>query len=636
VSLVPNTAVLVSDVNGISSESDIDIDLIQLGDKLRVMPGSKLPCDGKIIHGSTIIDESMITGEAMPVSKSCGDAVYGGTINHNGSVIMVANRVGGDTALAQIIKLVENAQTTKAPIQTFADHIASVFAPFVVSLSFLTFFVWLILVETGHVPQQWIDEFAAGDSFLFALKFAISTVVVACPCALGLATPTAIMVGTGVGAQLGVLIKGGAALEMAHNVTSVLFDKTGTLTEGKPSVRSFVNLGNRWTDHEVLSLTASCEKASEHPLARAVVQKAESENLIFKEFSDFNNVPGKGLECRIGSNTILVGSKRWMSHNCVELSERALMESKAMETRAETIIAVAIDGKLEGFFGVTDTVKEGVARTIIALNALGIKTWMVTGDNQNTANAVARDIGMFNVIADVLPSEKSLKVEELQAQGEVVAFVGDGVNDSVALAKADVGIAIGSGAEIAIEAADMVLIKNDVADVYTALELSRLVFNRIKYNFMWAMGYNVLALPMAAGVFFPIWHAALPPQLAGLLMAFSSVSVVLSSLSLKMYKKPNLSLASIKINKKYQAISTISDLVSPALSKLKSRVKNSRRNASFSSRNESFSDGDGTESIPLMNLKANDDEEFGLESGLFSQPKQKSSQKASPSFLSHL
>ncbi|KAJ7520894.1 hypothetical protein O6H91_19G028200 [Diphasiastrum complanatum] len=556
--LVPTTAILMAfDSAGKPIiEREIDAQLIQRGDTLKVYPGSKVPADGLVVWGLSHANESMITGEASPVAKGLGDAVIGGTINLNGVMHIQATRVGRDAALAQIVQLVENAQMKKAPIQKFADYVSSIFVPFVVGLAFITWLGWYVAGKLGAYPETWLPP--GTNYFVFALTFAISVLVIACPCALGLATPTAVMVATGIGAVNGILIKGGDALERAHKVQCVVFDKTGTLTKGKPSVTSVKVLGDRHLE-EFLSLVAAAEAGSEHPLARAVVEyahhflvfggpptpktptsKAILDTSWLQKVSNFEAIPGKGIKCQVNGHDILVGNRKLIHEAVVEIPLSAEGHLQHVEQQARTGILVAIDGALAGILAIADPLKREAALVVAGLKKMGVRSIMVTGDNWNTAQAVGKESGIEEFKAEVSPGGKAEVIRSIQANGTVVAMVGDGINDSPALAAADVGMAIGAGTDIAIEAADYVLMRSSLEDVITAIDLSRKAFARIRLNYVFAMGYNILAIPVAAGILYPTLALKLPPWVAGAAMAFSSVSVVCSSLMLRMYQKPRL------------------------------------------------------------------------------------------------
>ena len=539
-SLQPHFAILVNEKE--QSEREIPIELVQRNDLLRIAPGSSIPIDGTIIQGATTVDESMITGESMPVTKKENDYVFGSTLNQHGTILVRAKYNGGtgDSALSQICNLIQEAQTNKAPIQAYADRIAGVFAPVVISIAVVTFAVWYIVLSFDLVPQKWrTDEH---DNFLFSLLFSISVVVIACPCALGLATPTAVMVGCGVGAKNGILIKGGGSLETANAVDTVVFDKTGTLTMGRPSVTDIVVLDKEnYKPREMLYFVGSAESASEHPLGRSIVATAvEQERLKLTTPTEFHVKPGRGLQCKVDETVVYIGNVEWMEEKEIVLSKRAEKAMIEMESDGKTVVCVALNGSLTGFVSLADQPRTETRRVIDALHERGVQVWMVTGDNLRTATAIARAMGIDHVKAVALPGEKVNQIKSLQAQGRVVAMVGDGINDAPGLAQADVGIAIGAGTEIAVAQADMILVKSNLCDVVIALDLARVVFSRIKLNFLFSMGYNIIGIPVAAGVFFPIFHATLPPACAGLAMAFSSVSVVVSSLLLKRYTPPDL------------------------------------------------------------------------------------------------
>ncbi|KAG6694966.1 hypothetical protein I3842_09G073300 [Carya illinoinensis] len=559
VELAPATAVLLvkDKVGRFVGEREIDALLIQPGDTLKVLPGAKVPADGVVVWGSSYVNEGMVTGESVPVSKEVNSSVIGGTINLHGALHIQATKVGGDAVLSQIISLVETAQMSKAPIQKFADFVASIFVPTVVVMSLLTLMGWYISGALGAYPEQWLPE--NGNHFIFALMFSISVVVIACPCALGLATPTAVMVATGVGANNGVLIKGGDALERAQKIKYVIFDKTGTLTQGKATVTTakvFAGMDRG----EFLRLVASAEVSSEHPLAKAIVEYArhfhffdectetkDAENNIKEstsgwlfDVSEFYALPGRGVNCFINGKRVLVGNRKLITENGMAIPTDVESFIVDMEESAKTGILVAYDNSLIGVLGVADPLKREAAVVVEGLGKMGVGTAMVTGDNWRTARAVAKEVGIRDVRAEVMPAGKADVVRSFQKDGSIVAMVGDGINDSPALAAADVGMAIGAGTDIAIEAADYVLMRNNLEDVITAIDISRKTFSRIRLNYVFAMGYNVVAIPIAAGVFYPSLGIKLPPWAAGACMALSSVSVVCSSLLLRRYKKPRL------------------------------------------------------------------------------------------------
>ncbi len=511
--LQPKTATVIND----GEESIIPIEEVEEGDIIVVKPGEKIPVDGEVTEGRTSIDESMLTGESLPVSKAPGDLVIGASINKNGAMRFRATKVGKDTVLAQIIKLVEDAQGSKAPISRMADIISGYFVPIVIGIAILSGLIW----------------FFAGLSWVFALTVFISVLVIACPCALGLATPTAIMVGTGKGAEYGVLIKGGRPLETAHKVKTVVFDKTGTITQGKPVLTDLVTTEG-FSDDDLLILAASAEKNSEHPLGEAIVAAADEKNLKLKTAEDFQAIPGKGIEVKIGSLRVLLGNRALLDAENIEPELQE--DSDRLANEGKTSMFVAVEGKLAGIVAVADTVKEDSSRAIALLHDMGVKTAMITGDNRRTADAIAAQVGIDVVLSEVLPGDKAREVSKLQAGGNLVAMVGDGINDAPALAISDVGIAIGSGTDVAMESADIVLMKSNLLDVVTTIELSRATIRNIKQNLFWAFGYNVLGIPIAAGILYAFGGPLLNPMIAAAAMAMSSVSVVSNALRLRRFK----------------------------------------------------------------------------------------------------
>lgn len=513
--LAPKTATIVRD----GKELVIPIDEVIVGDIVIVKPGEKLPVDGEVIEGATAVDEAMLTGESIPVEKTIGSKVIGASINKTGFIKYKATKVGKDTALSQIIKLVEDAQGSKAPIAKMADIIASYFVPIVIGLAILASIGWLI----------------AGESGVFALTIFISVLVIACPCALGLATPTAIMVGTGKGAEYGVLIKGGEALEVTHQIDTIVFDKTGTITEGKPVVTDIIT--STILEDELLSIAASSEKGSEHPLGEAIVKSAEERNIQFKEISNFKAIPGHGIQVEIEGKTILLGNKKLMSENSIEVGELGVKSDK-LANEGKTPMYIAINNKLEGIIAVADTVKPSSKEAIENLHKMGIKVAMITGDNKKTADAIAKQVGIDIVLAEVLPEDKANEVKKLQGKGNKVAMVGDGINDAPALAQADIGIAIGTGTDVAIESANIVLMKGDLRDVATAIKLSKATIRNIKQNLFWAFGYNVLGIPVAMGVLHIFGGPLLNPMIGAAAMSLSSVSVLTNALRLRKFN-PN-------------------------------------------------------------------------------------------------
>lgn len=499
-------------------EVDVAIDEVQVNDIIIVKPGEKMPVDGIVVAGNTSVDEAMLTGESIPVEKTIGDAIIGASINKNGTIQYKATKVGKDTALAQIIKLVEDAQGSKAPIAKLADIISGYFVPIVIVLAILSGSIWYL----------------AGESGVFALTIVISVLVIACPCALGLATPTAIMVGTGKGAEYGVLIKSGGALEKTHKIQTIIFDKTGTITEGKPEVTDILTI-NGMTEDELLVLAASAEKGSEHPLGEAIVQGAEKKALTLLKTQAFNAIPGHGIEVTIENQTLLLGNKKLMTDRGISL-DAVEATSDALAGEGKTPMFISKDGQLAGIIAVADTVKASSLQAIEKLHKMGLEVAMITGDNKQTAEAIAKQVGIDRVLSEVLPEEKANEVKKLQAEGKTVAMVGDGINDAPALAQADIGIAIGSGTDVAMESADIVLMRSDLMDVPTAVELSKATIKNIKENLFWAFGYNVLGIPIAMGLLHVIGGPLLNPMLAGAAMSFSSVSVLINALRLKRFK----------------------------------------------------------------------------------------------------
>ncbi len=511
--LAPKTATI--ERNG--RELEVPIEEVVVGDLVLVKPGEKLPVDGEVIEGSTAIDESMLTGESIPVEKTVGSVVIGASINKTGFIKYKATKVGRDTALSQIVKLVEDAQGSKAPIAKMADIISAYFVPIVIGLAILSSVAWLLAGETG----------------VFALSIFISVLVIACPCALGLATPTAIMVGTGKGAEYGVLIKGGEALETTHKLSTIIFDKTGTITEGKPKVTDIVT--TNLSEEQLLIYAASAEKGSEHPLGEAIVRAAIDRGYQLCELESFNAIPGHGIEVSIQGKQMLLGNKKLMIEKTIDVS--SLSEtSDQLAYDGKTPMYMAIDGQLAGIIAVADTVKESSKKAIETLHQMGIKVAMITGDNQKTADAIARQVGIDLVLAEVLPADKANEVKKLQETGVKVGMVGDGINDAPALAQADIGIAIGSGTDVAIESADIVLMKSDLMDVSTAIKLSKATIRNIKENLFWAFAYNVLGIPVAMGLLHLLGGPLLNPMIAAAAMSLSSVSVLLNALRLRRFK----------------------------------------------------------------------------------------------------
>ncbi len=513
--LAPKTALVIQ--NG--EEKEIPIEEVEIGDIIVVKPGAKIPVDGTVIEGHTSIDESMLTGESMPVDKKAGDTIYAASLNTTGTVQFRAEKIGSDTALAQIIKLVEDAQGSKAPIAQMADIVSGYFVPVVCAIALAAGVAWY---------------FGTGGDLKFALTIFISVLVIACPCALGLATPTAIMVGTGKGAENGILIKGGEALETAHKINTIVFDKTGTITEGKPTVTDVLTTEGAEAD-DLLRITASAEKASEHPLGQAIVLGAQGKGLELLKVDGFEAITGRGIEAAINAQTVLAGNRKLMDERGIDLSALET-DSDRLAGEGKTPMYVAIDGRLAGIVAVADVVKPSSKAAIESLHRMGIEVAMITGDNQKTAAAIAKQVGIDRVLAEVLPQDKSSEVKKLQGEGLKVAMVGDGINDAPALAQADIGIAIGSGTDVAMESADIVLMRSDLMDVPTAIDLSKKTIRNIKQNLFWAFGYNVIGIPIAAGVLHLFGGPLLNPIFAAAAMSLSSVSVLTNALRLKRFK----------------------------------------------------------------------------------------------------
>jgi len=502
-------------------ELDVPVDEVRVGDIVAVRPGEKIPVDGLVTEGRSSVDESMLTGEPLAVEKGPGDEVTGATVNGTGSFRFQVTRVGSDTVLAQIVKLVEEAQGSKAPIQRLADKVASVFVPVVIGIALVTFLVWLL---AGPEP-----------SFNFALINFVAVMVIACPCALGLATPTAIMVGTGKGAELGILIKGGEVLETAGRLDVVVFDKTGTLTWGKPVVTDVISVNGRGED-ELLSLAASVERGSEHPLADTLVQEARARGLNLGEARDFQALPGRGVVARLAGAEVKLGNAALMTESGVSLGELET-EADELARQGKTIIYALSQGELWGLVAAADTLKPMAAEAVKELREIGVEVVMLSGDRRSTAEAIASQVGVDRVLAEVLPADKAAEVARIQSEGKVVAMVGDGINDAPALARADIGIAIGTGTDVALETSDITLISEDLRKVATAIRLSRATLRTIKQNLFWAFIYNIIGIPIAAGVLYPVWGVLLNPIYAAAAMAFSSVSVVSNSLRLKRFRE---------------------------------------------------------------------------------------------------
>lgn len=515
IGLQPKKAKIIE--NGV--EKEVLIENIKVGDIIVVKPGEKIAVDGKIVIGNTSVDEAMITGESIPVSKNIGDKVIGGSINKNGSIQFEATEIGKDTVLSQIIKLVEEAQGSKAPISRMADIVAGYFVPIVIVIATVTGIIWFI----------------SGSGLTAALTFFISVLVIACPCALGLATPTSIMVGTGKGAENGILIKSGEALETAHKIKTVVLDKTGTITKGKP-VLTDLKVYNNFDGNEILQLAASAENNSEHPLAEAIVNGAKERNVEFKQYDKFRAMPGYGIRATIDDKEIQIGNRKLMTSRKIS-TEAAEKDYEILSNEGKTPMFISVNNELAGLIAVADVVKETSKGAIERMHKLGLKVIMLTGDNEKTAKYIAKEVGIDKVIAEILPFQKSEEVKKLQEAGEFVAMVGDGINDSPALAQANVGIAIGSGTDVAIESADIVLIRNDLNDVAGAIALSKATITNIKENLFWAFFYNVIGIPFAAGIFYAFFNGPkLDPMIAAFAMSLSSVSVLMNALRLKFFK----------------------------------------------------------------------------------------------------
>ncbi len=500
-------------------EMEIPAEEVQVGDIVVVRPGEKIPVDGTVIEGYSGVDEKVITGESIPVEKRKGDQVIGATMNKTGMLKFKATKVGKDTALAQIINLVEDALTSKAPVQRLADIAAGYFVPAIILTATVSALVWYFIV---------------GETYIFSLTVFIAVLIVACPCALGLATPTAIMVGVGKGAENGILIKSGEALETAHKLQAVVFDKTGTLTKGEPEVTDIVT-GTAFSEGQLLQYAAVAEKNSEHPLGDAIVKKATAEGIEVVDPEDFNAIPGHGVEVKYKGSTVLLGNRKLMETNNVDISQ---LEAKmtAFEEAGKTAMLMAVDGKAAGLFAVADTLKEHSVDAVRALKDMGLEVIMLTGDNQRTAKAIAGQVGVDHVLSEVLPSEKATEIKRLQGEDKVVAMVGDGINDAPALAQANIGIAVGTGTDVAVETGDIVLIKNDLRDVVVAIQLSRATMRKIRQNLFWAFFYNIILIPLAAGAFYPILHVLFDPVYAAAAMASSSVTVVTNASLLRRFK----------------------------------------------------------------------------------------------------
>ncbi|MBC8138205.1 MAG: copper-translocating P-type ATPase [Fibrella sp.] len=518
--LQPKTARVVRG----TQEVDIPLSDVVVGDMVRVRPGEKMAVDGVVVDGSSAVDEAMLTGESMPVEKKSGDAVFGATLNKTGSLIFRATKIGKDTALAQIVRLVQEAQGSKAPIARLADTISGVFTPVVLCIAVLTFVLWYL--------------FGAEESRLsMALMNFVSVLIIACPCALGLATPTAILVGTGKGAENGVLVKGGAALERAQALTMIVLDKTGTVTQGKPSLTDVIPFGDL-SETELLRIVATAERGSEHPLAEAIARGAKERDIILAVATDFAANAGLGITAIVEGKAVLFGNERMMRERKIVISDAARETAMQLATEGKTPMFAAVGGAFAGIVAVADTVKSEAKSAIAALKAQGLEVILLTGDNRRTADAVARVVGIERVLAEVLPDAKAAEIARLQSEGRIVGMVGDGINDAPALARADVGIAIGTGTDVAIEASDITLLSGDLRGVVTAIALSKATLRTVKQNLFWAFVYNVIGIPLAAGVLYPFTGWLLSPIIASLAMSLSSVSVVSNSLRLRGFQPP--------------------------------------------------------------------------------------------------
>ena len=498
-------------------ESDIPIEDVQINDIVLVRPGEKIPVDGEAIAGNSTVDESMVTGESIPIEKKVGDRVIGATMNKSGSLQIRANRIGKDTVLSQIVQLVKDAQGSKAPIQRLADQVTGWFVPVVISIAIATFIIWFEIM--GNITLATIS--------------AVGVLIIACPCALGLAAPTSIMVGTGKGAENGILIKDAGSLELAHKVQTIVLDKTGTLTEGKPVVTDIFSISKN--DNELLKLVAAIERNSEHPLAEAVVNHAKQKDLTIPEVNEFIAIAGSGVQGKVNNSLVQVGTRRWMDELKIDTSELHQYQD-SWETGGKTVVLIAVDNVARGLIGIADKLKPSSQTAVAALQRMKIEVVMLTGDNQSTAEAIAREVGIKRVFAGVRPDQKVAKIRELQAEGKVVAMVGDGINDAPALAQADVGLAIGTGTDVAIAASDITLISGDLQGIVTAIQLSRATINNIQQNLFFAFIYNVAGIPIAAGILYPFFGWLLNPIIAGAAMAFSSVSVVTNALRLRNFR----------------------------------------------------------------------------------------------------
>jgi Cu+-exporting ATPase len=523
IGLQPRDAKVIRD----GKEINVPIQEVQIGDVILVRPGEKIPVDGEVIEGASNVDEAMVTGESLPVKKQPGDEVIGATINKTGSFKFRATRVGKDTFLSQIVKMVQQAQGSKAPIQRLADQVTGWFVPVVMAIAIASFVIW----------------FNVMGNLTLALITTVGVLIIACPCALGLATPTSVMVGTGKGAENGILIKGAESLELAHKIQTIVLDKTGTLTQGKPTVIDFVTVNGTANSNELklLQLAASVERNSEHPLAEAVVRYAQSQQVELTEAKQFEAITGSGVQGIVSDHLVQIGTQRWMAE--LNIDTRTLQERKtSLEAAGKTATLIAVDGQIQGLMGIADALKPSSVAVVRTLQKLGLEVVMLTGDNRQTAEAIASEVGITRVFAEVRPDQKAAQIQALQAEGKIVAMVGDGINDAPALAQANVGIAIGTGTDVAIAASDITLISGDLQGIVTAIQLSNATMQNIRQNLFFAFIYNVAGIPLAAGVLFPIFGWLLNPMIAGGAMAFSSVSVVTNALRLRNFQPKNISI----------------------------------------------------------------------------------------------
>jgi Cu+-exporting ATPase len=529
-----NNALLINNKNE-DTEEEIHIDLVQRGDVLKVIPGAKIPTDGIVVFGKTTVDESMITGESLPVFKDVGSLVYGSTINQNGTIHIQVIRTASENTLSVIDKAIQEAQASKAPIQRIADTVSAYFIPFVIIIAIIAFIIWLILAYTTLSNLNM-------HPIAFALQFSLAILVISCPCAISLAAPTAVMVGIGQGAKFGVLFKSASIIEMCHKLNTVVFDKTGTLTNGKPVVTDVRVTRKNFKLPMFLYMIGSAELGSEHIIGKAIVEyvRSQTDGMDLDEPSDYQATPGRGFTCTVAGDIVIAGNIMWMEENSIQVSVEIREEIEKWENEGKTVVCVGINNTLYGMIGLADTLKPESEFVIKELRKKGVEVWILSGDNQITTNYIASQLGVENAIGQLLPNEKANKIRELKAHGKIVAMVGDGINDSIAISAANIGIAIGSGSDIALETSDIVLMKSNIKDVLIALDLSQTTYRRIKINFAWAFLYNMIGIPLAAGFFYPIFHIAIPPALAGLSEIFSSLPVVFFSLLLQNYRPKRL------------------------------------------------------------------------------------------------